>query len=272
MTPKSLAKARTELERRGLLLEQDRERPSLVTLLVGEPVSGSWWGHAKGAEIFAVLCALADDPDVVVTKLVDGKVTLVHARLWPALVAVATAGEHWQTAGLQPPALRLLEQVRAEGPLSTDQLARDTPARRALAAAAKELERRLLVRSEQVHTESGAHARVLDTWERFAKARLKGRLPKPDAARAELEAAAQAQGIADAALPWGLAHRAMGVTARPAAGRRRTALHGQAAARPGSRAGSRKRSAALAAAPSSPRRASKPRPGSGPARGRGPAH
>lgn len=248
MTPKSLARVRAELERRGLLLEQDRERPSLVTLLVGEPVVGSWWGHAKGAEIFAVLTALAEDPDVILTKLVDGKVTLVTRRLWPALVAVATAGEHWQTAGISPAALRLLERVRADGPLSTDQLARDTPTRRELAAAAKELERRLLVRSEQVHTETGAHARVLDTWERFARARLKGRLPGPDAARAALEKAAQAEGIPDSALPWGLAHRAMGVTARPAAGRTSKAPTGRPA-------GSRTRSAARAAAPRTPPRA-----------------
>ena len=236
----SLAKARAELEQRGLLLEQDRERPSLVTLVVGEPVSGSWWGHPRGAEIFAVLSALGEDPEVLLTKLVDGKVTLVARRLWPALLAVATAHEHWQTAGLSPIATRLLEQVRAEGPLSTDQLARDTPGRRELAAAARELERRLLVHSEQVHTEHGAHARVLDTWERFLTRASFKRLPGPDAARHELAQVAQAQGIGEDALPWGLAHRAMGVTATA------------------TRAGSGKRPAAPPAARSTP--ASKPAP------------
>lgn len=207
VTRTALEKARVQVRSAGLLLETDKERPSLVGLLVGEPVAGSWWGHPKGAEIYAVLTALADDPDVVFAKLIDGKITLVDRRLWPSLVAVATAGERWQQVGLSPDALRLLEQVRAEGPLSTDQLARDTPGRRKLAAAARELESRLLVRSEQVHTEHGAHARVLDTWERWADQQgLSRGLPPAEQARAELERVAAAQGAEVGSLPWGEAY------------------------------------------------------------------
>ena len=36
--------------------------------------------------------------------------------------------------------------------------------------AVRELERVLLIYSEQVHTESGAHAKVLQSWERWGKA------------------------------------------------------------------------------------------------------
>ena len=202
-TPRSLARARAELARNGLMLEQDRERPSLVSLIAGAPVTGSWWGHAKGQEIFAVLTALSDDPDVVIAKLIDGKVTLIAKALWPAVVAVATANEPWQLAGLSQTARTLLEQVRAEGPLSTDQLARDTPGRRKLAAAARELEQRLLVRSEQVHTEHGAHARVLDTWERWAEARkLTRKLPALEDAKAQLEQATRDLGAEPHTLPW----------------------------------------------------------------------
>ena len=198
-----LAKARAELVRRGLLLVQDRELPCVVALIAGAPVGGSWWAHAKGHDIFAVLTALGDDPDVVTTRLVGKKVTLVARELWPALVAVVTSGDRWQTTGLSAAARRLLEQVRAEGPLSTDQLARDTPGRRALAAAARELEERLLVRAEQVHTEHGAHARTLDTWERWADAHGLARgLPPVLHARAALERAVRELGGDAKLLPW----------------------------------------------------------------------
>jgi len=33
--------------------------------------------------------AVCDSPDVLVCKLIDGKVTYVHRRLWPALVRLA---------------------------------------------------------------------------------------------------------------------------------------------------------------------------------------
>lgn len=33
--------------------------------------------------------AVSENPDVLVCKLVDGKVTYVHRRLWPALVKLA---------------------------------------------------------------------------------------------------------------------------------------------------------------------------------------
>ena len=35
------------LEEHGLLLLQDKTLPSLVGLIAGEPVSGSWWGHPR---------------------------------------------------------------------------------------------------------------------------------------------------------------------------------------------------------------------------------
>ena len=37
--------------------------------------------------------------------------------------------------------------------------------------AARELEKRLLVYSEEIHTETGAHAKTLETWEHWAKRR-----------------------------------------------------------------------------------------------------
>jgi hypothetical protein len=74
----------------GMLLESARgPLPNLAEIVVGEPIRGSWWGHRRSHEIFEVINRIADSPDVVRTRLVNGKVTLVHRRLWPALVRVA---------------------------------------------------------------------------------------------------------------------------------------------------------------------------------------
>ncbi len=63
--------------------------PRLTEAIAGEPVKGSWWGHPKGKQIFDVLQAVGASPDVLMCRVVGGKVTLVHRRLWPALAAAA---------------------------------------------------------------------------------------------------------------------------------------------------------------------------------------
>ena len=63
--------------------------PNLADWVAGEPIRGSWWGHPAGHEIFVVLGQVLASDDVVATRLINGKVTLVHCRLWPALVRVA---------------------------------------------------------------------------------------------------------------------------------------------------------------------------------------
>lgn len=79
------------VERHGVVLQAARGPiPSLAEAVAGEPIRGSWWGHAKGHAIFAASNAVADSPDVLVCRLVQGKVTYVHRRLWPALVRLAT--------------------------------------------------------------------------------------------------------------------------------------------------------------------------------------
>jgi hypothetical protein len=62
---------------------------SLVEVVAGGPIRGSWWAHPRGRQIFAVTRAIRDCPDVLVCRLVGGKITYVHRRLWPALVRVA---------------------------------------------------------------------------------------------------------------------------------------------------------------------------------------
>jgi hypothetical protein len=81
--------------------------PSLAAVIAGEPIRGSWWAHARGREIFAVTRAIRDSPDVLVCRLVGGKITYVHRRL---------AGK-WSTCFRW--SSRALAAVRANASLST---------------------------------------------------------------------------------------------------------------------------------------------------------
>ncbi len=158
-----------ELERYGILLESDPRLPSVASLVAGEPMRGSWWGHARGEAIFRVTKELADHHDVLVTKLVSGKVTYIQRRLWPPIIAVGSAREPWQLEGLSHAAQSLLVAVPRQGELRTDDVPwTGGPKTESPGAAARELERMLLVHSEEVHTRSGAHAKRLETWERWA--------------------------------------------------------------------------------------------------------
>jgi hypothetical protein len=63
--------------------------PRLTEAIVGEPIKGSWWAHPRSHQIFAILQAVTHSKEILVCRLVDGKITLVHRRLWPALVRMA---------------------------------------------------------------------------------------------------------------------------------------------------------------------------------------
>jgi hypothetical protein len=85
----------------GMLLQSARgPLPNVAELVAGEPIKGSWWGHPKGHAIFNTLASLDESPDVVRLRLVNGKVTLVHRRMWPALVRVADRFAAKQLAAL----------------------------------------------------------------------------------------------------------------------------------------------------------------------------
>ncbi len=148
----------------GVLLESDPKLPSVVSIIVGHPVRGSWWGHPRSHDIHRVTGELAAHEDVLVARLVSGKVTYIHRALWPAFFAVATAQEAWQREGLSKVTRRLLDLVERDGEARTN-LTGTLPNP---GEAARELERRLLVHSRQVHTEAGAHAKHLETWQRWA--------------------------------------------------------------------------------------------------------
>jgi len=86
MKPDPLAFVRAQ----GIVLQSARgPAPSLAEQIAGEPIRGSWWAHPKGKEIFRAAARVTDSGEVLVCRLVQGKVTYVHRRLWPALVRLA---------------------------------------------------------------------------------------------------------------------------------------------------------------------------------------
>src|SRR6478736_4689898 len=79
------------VKRHGVVLQAARGPvPSLAEAIAGGPIRGSWWGHPKGHEIFRVAESISESEDVLVCKLVEGKVSYVHRRLWPAFVKLAS--------------------------------------------------------------------------------------------------------------------------------------------------------------------------------------
>jgi hypothetical protein len=78
------------VRRHGILLQSARGPvPNLATLVAGEPIEGSWWGHPRNHEIFRAINQARESSVVVATHLIGGKVTLIHRRLWPAVVRLS---------------------------------------------------------------------------------------------------------------------------------------------------------------------------------------
>jgi hypothetical protein len=72
-----------------VLVSAKGPEPRMTEVIAGEPIRGSWWAHPKGRAIYGVLQGLAASPDILSCRLMDGKMTLVHRRLWPALIRAA---------------------------------------------------------------------------------------------------------------------------------------------------------------------------------------
>ncbi len=102
---------------RGVVLVAAKgSAPSLVEAIVGHPIKGSWWAHPEGKRIFAILGAVTESEQVLVCRLIKGKVTLVHERLWPSMVRVANRLAPGQLA-----------RVRQEHTSSGRHVAHETP-------------------------------------------------------------------------------------------------------------------------------------------------
>ena len=190
MRRRGLERALRCLDDHAVLLGHDGRHASVSSLVAGESVKGSWWSHALAHDIHWVYQELEHREDLLRCKLLSAKITFLKRRLWPALLAVGVAGEPWQRRGLSPGARALLRRVEREGGLRSDELRRsgERPGDRV-----RELERRLLLAIDEIHTETGAHAKQLESWDAWRRRhRLRPpRLTAP-AARAAITAAARA--------------------------------------------------------------------------------
>ena len=197
-TDTATSRVLAELERRELLLQAGREFASIANIVAGEPITGSWWAHPKSNLIYWVCQDLEAHPRVAEARLLAGKVTHLWDTLWPHVAAIALARRSWQLDGLSPLARRLLERVD-EGTVDTTALAWTSRSEK-LGDVCRTLERRLLVKSEEVHTSSGRHAKMLSSWERWWSQHSTGPLPPVDAACERIESLVGDAGLR--LLPW----------------------------------------------------------------------
>jgi hypothetical protein len=78
------------VKRHGIVLMAARGSvPSLAEAIGGGPFRGSWWSHPKAQQMFRIFNAVSDSSQILVCRLVGGKVTFVHRRLWPALARLS---------------------------------------------------------------------------------------------------------------------------------------------------------------------------------------
>jgi hypothetical protein len=179
-----------------LLLDTDAKFPNVTSLVAGETVRGSWWTHPQAHEMYRLASQLRTHSDVLAIKLVSGKITFIHRPLWMAVLAIGTAREPWQMRGLTRDASALLRKSDQEAGLMSS------------GDAVRELEARLLVHAQSVHTEHGFHRKELRSWKAWAdSARLGPVALTPAEGKAQLEsvvARLNKQFDASGTLPWEL--------------------------------------------------------------------
>ena len=191
-----------KLSQDGLLLLFDSFLPSVTTIVTKQKIKGTWWSHADSHTIFAVSEMLEDHADVLITKLISNKVTFVHRELWQRIYSVGVARDEWQLKGLSDEARKLLKKLDQIGFLDTNKLDKSFGVKPG--DIARELESRLLLHSQQVHTSSGAHAKLLETWNAWAN-RIGYKVRAKDSAAARLYLEQRVMSIENgnsATLPW----------------------------------------------------------------------
>jgi hypothetical protein len=88
VTPKQ---ALSFVQKHGVVLASAKGPvPRMTEIIAKVAIKGSWWGHPKSRQIYSALQSLENSPDILVCRLVEGKVTFVHRRLWPALARAAS--------------------------------------------------------------------------------------------------------------------------------------------------------------------------------------
>jgi hypothetical protein len=119
-----LQRIEREFERIGLLLQHDAELPSFTALVDGEPIAGSWWSHPLAHPIYDLLQTFTARSGDLHIKLIDGKVTHIHRRLWPAFLVRVRHLDPARVQRLSPTAQALHERLHDQPILRTDELRR----------------------------------------------------------------------------------------------------------------------------------------------------
>lgn len=154
----------------------DAKVSSLVEALTGEKVKGSWWGHPRAHLIYNTYQHLVRDPNVLTMKLIKGKVTFIHQELWASMLS-AVLNQAWRQSArcqLSPLSEQILKLAEQEGTLiCTPSYLSVDRSRKEIRKARVELERRALIISGDKHTDSGAHAPYLESWNHFYQTRMR---------------------------------------------------------------------------------------------------
>jgi hypothetical protein len=179
-----------QVRRIGILPFTHPRAISVVSIVAGQPLAGSWWGHPAGHRIYRVGERLSDSAVLLSVPLVEQHSTFVHRRLWPALLSVARSHRPWQLARLTASERAMWVRVEDRGRFHVQQESGGIPllARESPGDVARRLERRLLVLGRSVHTSTGRHEKVLESWSKVARERGMTAIPYPRAV-SELEAA-----------------------------------------------------------------------------------
>lgn len=193
VTPAGLRRVQRALQRHGALLVQGQhELPSVADLLCGAPVQtrGYSWDYVSA---WRVADKLAAETDITAVPLLRGRLTLVHARHWPAVAALARAGRQRATGAsgtaLAQSAVAALQLIEAQPGINGSELrARlDLDARAFQRARGALTQRLLVVGEERADTEHHTHERCWWPWSHGKLARGTGAvLPEAAAARAAL--------------------------------------------------------------------------------------
>ncbi len=99
LPPYSVVSAISFVAEHGVVLASAKgQAPRLIDAIAGEVILGHWWSHSRANAIYNVLTEVQDSPEVLVCRLLKGKITLVHRRLWAALARLADRFEPGQIA------------------------------------------------------------------------------------------------------------------------------------------------------------------------------
>lgn len=90
------------VRKQGIVLESARGQvPTLTEQIVGGPIGGKWWSHPRAREIMRAIVLVRGSKEVLVCRLLHGKVTYLHCPLWPALVRLSSQLDRKRLAAIE---------------------------------------------------------------------------------------------------------------------------------------------------------------------------